>query len=71
MFLCRYALFRIIVVTTVIVIVIYLATQKKIAAISKHCRYHDCTNSTDSSELTTILTGEIKKITDMEKAHKG
>ena len=52
MFLCRYAIFRIVITITIIVIIIIFVLslkKKKTAPISKHCRYHDCTISTDSS----------------------
>ena len=49
MFLYRYALFRIIITITVIaIIIIVLPLRKKIAVISKHCRYHNYTISNDS-----------------------
>ena len=50
MFLCRYAISRIIITITLIdIIIIVLPLRKKVAAISKHCRYHDSTISNDSS----------------------
>ena len=50
MFLCRYAISRIIITIALIdIIIIVLPLRKKVAAISKHCRYHDCTISNDSS----------------------
>ena len=57
MFLCRCTLFRIIITITVVAIILllYCHSEKKVAVISKHYRYHDYTISKDSTNHSLKL----------------